>query len=294
MIPDLKKARAVKKVFPQRKARTLKNSATITGKGLYSGIEATLTLEPSNEGIVFERVDLPGAPQFSAHINNVLSTPRCTILGNAEVKVQTVEHLLAALKMYQIDHVLIKLNGPEVPILDGSALPLLSLLEEAGLEELEKEVPIFHLPSPLFWSQGEAHLIALPSKELRLSYTLHYPQSTLIGCQFYSFPVDLEGFKNEIAMARTFCLYEEIAILVENGLLKGGSLESALIVQGERVLNPDGLRMPNEMVRHKILDLIGDLSLLGCDLRAHIVAIRSGHAANCALTRQLWELFQCQ
>lgn len=289
MLPDLKKTQALKN-FAWRKARTLKNSTSFTGKGLYTGVEVTLTLEPSEEGIVFERTDLPGSPRFTADVDNVLSTPRCTILGVNEVKVQTVEHLLAALKAYQIDHVCIKINGPEVPILDGSALPLVRLIEESGVMELQKEVPILSLPSPVFWSQGEVHLIALPAEEWRLSYTLHYPQSAFIGCQFYSFPVSLEGFKNEIAIARTFCLYEEIVTLIENGSLKGGNLDSALIIQGHRVLNPEGLRMPNEMVRHKILDLIGDLSLLGCDLLAHIIAIRSGHAANCALTKQLKEL----
>lgn len=269
-----------------RKSRTIKRPVRIAGKGLFTGCAAILEMQPAEDGIVFE---LPGG-LLTADAHHVLSTPRCTILGSGKTQVQTVEHLLAALKAYQIDHVRIKLDGLEVPILDGSALPFVALIEEAGVQELDQERSIFRLSSPVFWSQGEAHLVALPAEEWKISYTLHYPQSSLIGSQFYSFIVEPQRFKEEIAPARTFCLYEEIAPLIENGWLKGGSLESALIIQGERVLNPGGLRLPQEMVRHKILDLIGDFSLMGVDLKAHILAIRSGHAANVAFAKKLLEI----
>ncbi len=293
MLSDLKNMNRSPSLFSYRKARTLKSSTSTVGKGLFSGAETTLTLEPADSGIVFERTDLPGSPQITAHVSNVLSTPRCTILGDSNIKVQTVEHLLSALKAYQIDHIRIKLNGPEVPIFDGSALPFVSLIEGAGVVELDKEAPVLSLSAPVFWSQGEVHLVAIPAEEWRLTYTLYYPQSPLIGCQFYSFSVSTESFKKDIAAARTFCIYEEIAPLIENGSLKGGSLDSALIIRDERILNPEGLRFSNEMVCHKIVDLMGDLSLLGYDLRAHIFAVRSGHAANVAFAKQLMEVVKC-
>ncbi len=237
-------------------------------------------------GIVFQRTDLPYRPFLPARSEYVQGTPRCTIIGNGQASVQTTEHLLAALRAYGIDNVLIEISGPEVPIFDGSSRHFVEMIENAGIREMEGEKTIYSLKNPVFWSQGDIHLIALPSEEYRISYTLHYPHSKMIGTQFYTFALDQEGFKREIASCRTFSLYEEIAPMIEKGLVKGGSLDNAVIIKGDEVVNPEGLRFPDEMARHKVLDLIGDLSLVPPFL-AHVVAVRSGHASNNAFAKQL-------
>jgi UDP-3-O-[3-hydroxymyristoyl] N-acetylglucosamine deacetylase len=187
-----------------------------------------------------------------------------------------------------IDNALISLTGPEVPIADGSALPFVDMIKEAGIEELSVKRKIAAISEPVFFSQDDIHLIALPAQEFRISYTLHYPFSPLIRSQFYSFSGDEENYEKEIAPSRTFCLYEEIMPLMEKGMIKGGGLDSALVIAEDRVLNPEGLRFSDEMVRHKILDLLGDLSLMQIPLHAHILAIRSGHATNVAFARLLY------
>jgi len=173
-----------------------------------------------------------------------------------------------------------------VPIFDGSSLRFVEMIEEAGYCEQGAEKQMMRLKTPIYWSQGEIHLIALPSEEYRISYTLHYPHSKTIGTQFYSFALDAEGFKKEIASSRTFSIYEEIAPMIEKGLVKGGSLDNAVIIKGDEVVNPGGLRYSDEMARHKVLDLIGDLSLVPPFL-AHVIAVRSGHGSNNAFAEKL-------
>jgi UDP-3-O-[3-hydroxymyristoyl] N-acetylglucosamine deacetylase len=281
----LKKSRVAP---PPKKQRTLLHSIAAVGVGLFSGEKVSIRLCPAGEntGIVFQRIDLPHRPILFARSEYVQGTPRCTIIGNGKDFVQTVEHLLAALCAYSIDNVLIEISGCEVPIFDGSSMHFVSMIEEAGICEQQCERKVFRLKAPIFWSQGEIHLIALPSDEYRISYTLHYPHSTTIGTQFYTFALEQEDFKNEIAPCRTFSIYEEIAPMIEKGLVKGGSLDNAVIIKDDAVVNPDGLRFPDEMVRHKVLDLYGDLSLVPPFL-AHVVAVRSGHASNNAFAKEL-------
>ncbi len=236
--------------------------------------------------MVFKRVDLPGSPILPARAEYVQGTPRCTIIGNGKVFVQTVEHLLAALRAYDVDNVLIEISNCEVPIFDGSSLHFVDMIEQAGICELEEEKEWIRLQKPLFWSQGNIHLIALPSDEYRISCTVHYPHSKVIGTQFYTFLIGSKRFKNEIAPSRTFSIYEEIAPMIEKGLVKGGSLENAVVIKEDKVVNPEGLRFPDEMARHKILDLIGDLSLVPPFL-AHVIAVRSGHASNNDFAKQI-------
>jgi len=264
-----------------KKQRTLQKSVSAAGVGLFNGEKVSIRLCPAgeNSGIVFQRVDLPHRPILPARSEFVQGTPRCTLIGNGKDFVQTVEHLLAALRAYSIDNVLIEISNYEVPIFDGSSLHFVTMIEEAGVCELEAEKTIFRIKTPIFLSKGDIHLIALPSEEYRISYTLHYPHSMTIGTQFYTFVLDQEDFKNEIASCRTFSIYEEIVPMIEKGLIKGGSLDNAVIIKEDAVVNPDGLRYPDEMVRHKILDLIGDLSLVPPFL-AHVVAVRSGHTFN--------------
>jgi UDP-3-O-[3-hydroxymyristoyl] N-acetylglucosamine deacetylase len=280
----------VVKVSPLvKKQRTLLRSVSADGIALFSGEKVSIRLCPAsgNVGIVFQRVDLPHRPKLPALLENVQGTPRCTIIGCGSDSVQTVEHLLAALRAYEIDNILIEVSGCEVPIFDGSSGRFVEMIEEAGVCELEEEKEVIRLKTPVFWSHGDIHLIALPSDEYRISYTLHYPHSKAIGTQFCTFALTQEGFKNEIASCRTFSIYEEIAPMIEKGLVKGGSLHNAVIIKEDRVVNPEGLRFSNEMARHKALDVLGDLALMPILFSAHVIAIRSGHTSNNAFAAQL-------
>ncbi len=272
---------------------TVGRSVSRRGLGLFTGIESELTLSPLSEGagIVFERIDLPGAPRISMSLSHVQGTPRCTIIGQGECSFQTVEHLMAALYAYEIGDLLVSLSGPEIPIFDGSSVPFIEMLEEAGLVK-QGEKRVFALKSPVYFSKGDTHIVAIPSEETRITYTLHYPHSKCIGTQFFSAPLTKDFFCSEIAPCRTFSVYEEVFPLIEKGLLRGGSLENALVIKDEKVMNPEGLRLPFEMVRHKILDMMGDLYLMGISFSAHILAVRSGHYANNAFANELLNHFK--
>lgn len=254
-----------------------------------------MTLHPSeaDSGIVFVRSDLPGNPRLPADLQHVVSTPRCTILGSTAFTIHTVEHILSALKGMGIDNALIELSGPEVPIMDGSSEAFVELIQEGGIRDLETHRKVHFLERPISWSKGDVHLIALPSDEFKVSYTLHFPQSRLLRSQYFSIPITPETFAKEIAPCRTFCLYEEIVPFIENGLIKGGGLGNVVVIKNDVVVNPDGVRFSDEMVRHKVLDLIGDLSLTEPFI-AHIVAIRSGHASNVAFATQLYNHFKTE
>lgn len=269
--------------------KTLAFPLNFEGKGLFSGkrIEMTLLPAKAGHGIVFQRIDLPGQPLLPARLEYVKATPRCTILGRGNTEIQTVEHFLSAMAALGIDNLLVQVSGPEMPIGDGSALPFVELVRQAEKREFPARKKFAVIQSPVYFEKNDVTLIALPSDEFRISYTLHYPHSAFIGSQFYSFSLDEEKFAQEIAPSRTFCLYEEIAPLLEKGVIRGGGLESAVVIKDDRVANPEGLRFRDEMVRHKILDLIGDLYLLGKPLLAHIISIRSGHATNVEFARVL-------
>ncbi len=273
-----------------KKQRTLSRVVEAKGIGVFTGETVTIRLMPSaaHQGIVFRRMDLPGSPQLPAHLDYVQGTPRCTMIGDRGVYVYTVEHLLAALKAYDINQAVIEISGSEVPIFDGSSVRFVQMIQEAGVVELEATSPVYSISTPVFWSEGNIQLMALPAEEYRISYTLHYPQSPLIGTQFYSVTVDAKSFDQDIAPCRTFSVYEEIAPLIERGLIRGGSLESAVVIRNNQVANPEGLRFADEMVRHKILDLIGDLSLIPDHFKGHVIAIRSGHHSNNAFARVLY------
>ena len=268
----------------------MQKSASISGIGVFTGQESTLTFIPSiaGHGIVFQRVDLPHAPKIVASLHSVHSTPRCTIIANGEDSVQTVEHLLAALRAYEIDNVLIQISGPEVPMLDGSSKDFSQVIEEAGVLELAEEKKTCALQTPVFWSNDQIQIIAIPANEYRLSYTLHYPHCSAIGTQFYTIALNQESFVQEIASCRTFSIYEELVPMIEKGFIKRGGLENAILIRENTVINPEGLRYQDEMVRHKILDLIGDLALIPVPFLAHVIAIRSGHTSNNAFAKLLY------
>ncbi len=271
-----------------RKERTLKQAVEYSGIGVHTGRGATVCFCPKESGgIVFRRTDLPEKPEISACLANVCDTNRSTTIGKGNIRIHTVEHLLAALKGFRIDHLLIEISSIEPPIGDGSAAPFVKMIEEAGIQELESTSPIFSLNQPVYWSDEECHLVALPSDCHKISYTLSYPDSGPLEAQFSSLEITEESFKNELAKARTFSRYEEVSALIDRGLIKGGSLENSIVVKDGVVLSQGGLRFPNEMARHKALDLIGDVSLVGVDFTAHIIAIRSGHTANIAFANVL-------
>ena len=272
---------------------TIAKSVTAEDIGLFTGVKVKMTLLPApvNSGILIQRMDLPSYPFIPVSAYNVKHASRCTLLAHGTATVQTVEHLLSALHAFQIDNVIVQLYGPEIPIFDGSSNEFVALLEEAGQSVLEEEAQYIELTTPMSFSNGDALIIALPSDTFQISYTLCYPNSPLIGTQFYSCVVSKEFYKTEIAPARTFSNYEEVVPLIEKGYIKGGNLNNAVVIQGDKVLNPGGVRFSNEMVRHKVLDLIGDLSLVGKRIKAHFVAIKTGHAENAQLARMILDKF---
>lgn len=276
-----------------RPQRTLKNDISFSGVGIHTGKEVTIRFcpAPADSGICFQRIDLPGKPMIPAAIEYVQDTARSTRIGVGSASVQTIEHVLAALCAYQIDNLCIQVDEGEPPAGDGSSSPFVDLIEKAGIEELEAVKTIHFLKEPLFFSHGETHLVALPSDEYRISYTLSYPNTPVIRSQYFSLALNQQTFKNQIACCRTFALYEEITVLMERGLIRGGSLENAIVIKDDVVFSKEGLRFPDEMVRHKILDLIGDLSLVGFPFVGHVIAIRSGHRANIELGKEFVKHF---
>jgi len=271
------------------KQKTLQHEVFLSGLGLFTGEKCSIKICPAepNTGIVFQRVDLPGKPEIPATLTYVKETPRCTRLAREKASIHTVEHLLSALSALEVDNARIEVEGPEIPIGDGSSLVFVELIEKAGFKAQEQERRCLKITQPLFWTEGEISLVALPSEHFRISYTIHYPHSPLIRSQYYSFSLQSDAYKSEIASCRTFSLYEEILPLIEKGMIKAGGLENALVIKGDQVLNPGGARFPDEMVRHKVLDLIGDLALIGMPLQGHIIAICSGHSSHVAFAKIL-------
>lgn len=290
MQPQHSRIVSPEKNISSRKQKTLAKKVSFSGIGLHTGQEVSLTLCPAlqGEGIFFKRVDLPGHPIVPATFEYVFDTSRSTNIGIQDVRIYTVEHVLAALRAYEIDNVCIELTGIEPPAGNGSSDVFVALIEQAGVKELDAHCPFVRLKSPVYWSEGDIHIVALPAEEYRISYTLHYPNSKTLGTQYYSTPVTKEHFTNEIAPCRTFALYSELSYLMDQGLIKGGSLDNAVVIKDEAVISKGGLFFTNEMVRHKILDMIGDLSLVRMHFLAHIIAIRAGHASNFAFAKQLF------
>ncbi len=276
-----------------RPQRTLKKQVSFSGVGIHTGKDVTLRFCPSlvDSGIVFQRIDLPGKPTIPAAIEYVQDTARSTKIGIGACSVQTVEHVLAALSAYQIDNLCVQVTEGEPPIADGSSQAFIDLIEEAGIEEQQGVKNVVSLKEPVHFSQGQIHLVALPSHEFRISYTLHYPNTPVIRSQYLSMAINAQNFKTQIGSCRTFALYEEITYLMEHGLIRGGSLENAVVIKDDVIFSKEGLRFSDEMVRHKILDLVGDLSLVGIPFLAHVIAIRSGHAANIAFGKELIRTF---
>lgn len=261
------------------KRRTLKNEITHDGIGLHKGEIINLKLIPAKfGGIIFKRVDLEaGKNEILLNPNNTFDLTRGTNLKNEYgVAVYTIEHFMSALYVKGITDLIVELNGNELPICDGSTIKFIELIEEAGVLELEEEVNEVVVREPIYLSKGDKHVIALPYDGYKLTYTIKFDH-TFLKSQLAEFEITEENYKKEIAPARTFCFDYEIEYLKKNNLALGGSLENAIVIKKDGVLNPEGLRFEDEFVRHKMLDIIGDLKILNRPIKAHIIAVKAGH-----------------
>ena len=270
-----------------KKQRTIKKEASFSGMGLHTGKKTTITFKPAppNTGVVFIRTDLPEQPQIKADVANVADVSRGTTIGFGEVRVLTIEHVLAAMAGLEIDNVYAEIDAGEAPVGDGSSLPFVEALSEAGIEEQDQTRKVIKITHPITYEHDGISLLALPSDSLKLSYTIEYGHLAL-DTQYRSFTINSKTFIDDIAPARTYCFLKDVEQLKAAGLIKGGSLENAIVIGDDGVLNEE-LRFSDEFARHKVLDLLGDLVLLGAPLEAHIVAIKGGHASHIEFIKQL-------
>ncbi|KPJ54483.1 hypothetical protein AMJ39_00195 [candidate division TA06 bacterium DG_24] len=272
----------------RERQRTIASLASVAGRGLHTGKQGKVTFKPAppDSGIVFAVTDGSPPRLIRAEIDRVVETARGTTLEEDGVRIHTVEHLLAAVWGLEIDNVLIEIEGNEPPVGDGSALPFTSCLEPCGTVEQDAARHYFSPRRPIFHSSEESEIVVLPHREFRASVYLDYDHPAL-SPQFLTLAVDRNVFFRELAPARTFCLFSWVESLRSRGLIRGGSLENAVVVTDQGILNKEPLRFENEFVRHKIVDLIGDLALLGRPLRAHIIAFKSGHRAHVDLVKEM-------
>lgn len=268
---------------------TLTNSVTLSGVALHTGRETTITLRPAGPGtgILWRRVDLPGAPCIEAVPMRIVDTDRCTVIGDDGVVVRTIEHVMAALRGLSVDNCIVEIDGEEPPAGDGSAAQFVAMIEEAGIETLPMLRQPLKLTQPVHVEDGTSRLIALPHDRLSISCVFANDRNhPALSDQFVEYDIVPETFVKEIAPARTIGFLHEIEALRQRGLALGGNFEIAVVIGEDRVLNTQ--RFPNEPVRHKVLDLVGDLALLG-HLYARIIAIRPSHRINARLTNCIAE-----
>ncbi|MEJ6505869.1 MAG: bifunctional UDP-3-O-[3-hydroxymyristoyl] N-acetylglucosamine deacetylase/3-hydroxyacyl-ACP dehydratase [Crocinitomicaceae bacterium] len=305
------------------KQRTLKGIVKLRGIGLHTGVEANLEIHPApaNHGYKFQRIDLEGKPIIKADVEMVVSTERGTTLEQNNARVHTTEHVLAAIYGCQVDNALITVDGPEIPIMDGSALKFVEAIEEAGYEEQNAERLYFELTENIPWEDEEngIEFLAIPDVNYRLTVMVDY-QSPALGTQHASM-YNIGDFKKEIAKCRTFVFLKELEVLAKNDLIKGGDLDNAIVLverkeisqdeltklakllgkenlkvtfDGIGVLNSTKLQYENEPARHKLLDIVGDLALIGRPIKAHILAARPGHSGNVRFAKVLKEQIKKQ
>ncbi|NQV38353.1 MAG: bifunctional UDP-3-O-[3-hydroxymyristoyl] N-acetylglucosamine deacetylase/3-hydroxyacyl-ACP dehydratase [Candidatus Marinimicrobia bacterium] len=296
-----------------RNQRTIQTSVSCTGKGLHTGVESTITFKPApeNYGIRFVRTDVEGCPDIKADIQHVVDISRGTTIEKDGIRVHTVEHVLAAITGLRLDNVLIELTSKEPPVMDGSALDFVNALQEAGIEEQSVPREVLEITQAVAYSDPKrgVDIHVLPSDQFRVTFMVDYKYPSL-GTQYTSVYNLEDTFATEIAPARTFCFLSEIEELKEKGLIRGGGLDNAVVIVDKKIdnneinklkslfdieenvilgangiLNGKELRFTNEPVRHKALDLIGDLALLGIPIKGHVIAARSGHAANVELVK---------
>lgn len=300
--------------------RTIRKRASLSGTGLHTGNQTTITFRPAsiNHGIVFVRTDLPNSPEIPADIDHVIDITRGTTLQKGDAKVCTVEHVLAALAGLELDNLRVELDSSEPPVGDGSASPSVEAILKAGIKEQDSPKNYLEIETPLFYSEKDKgiDLVVVPSDDLRITFMVDY-RNPALGTQYTSLVSLEKEFVEEFAPARTFCFFHELEELYKEGLAKGGSIHNALVICDENnceskigklkelygveekifvgktgILNDVPLRFPNEPCRHKAIDLLGDLYLLGVPLKGHVLAARSGHAANVALVKKLRDQYE--
>lgn len=299
--------------FNPDKQHTLKSAVSISGTGLHTGVYVDMILNPANAGfgIQFQRIDLAGQPVIKADCDLVTDTSRGTTLEDKGARVSTVEHVLAALSGMGIDNCLIEINGPEIPIMDGSSSPFVEIIEEAGILEQEATKLWYTLDSNITYYDEEkrVEMIAMPAIEYQITTLIDF-NSPVLGTQHASLK-HLKNFKTEIAPCRTFSFLHELEMLLDNNLIKGGDINNAIVIVDKPISEPEmerlakafgrekievksggylnnlELRFLNEPARHKLLDIVGDLTLIGTPIKAHIIANRPGHAANVAFARKI-------
>lgn len=299
--------------FNPDKQHTLNNSISISGTGLHTGIMVDMILKPANPGfgIQFQRIDLPNQPIIRADCDLVTDTSRGTTLQVGDAKVSTVEHILAALVGMGIDNVLIELNGPEIPIMDGSSAPFIELISDTGVVEQEATKAWYSLDENIYHydEAKRVEMVALPSIDYQITTLIDF-NSPVLGTQHAGLKT-IKDFKTEIAPCRTFCFLHELEMLLDNDLIKGGDINNAIVVvdkpvtdaemsrlakvfkrdkievKSEGYLNNLELRFPNEPARHKLLDVVGDLALIGYPIKARIIANRPGHSTNVEFAKKI-------
>ncbi len=267
--------------------RTIAAPAEVSGVGLHTGARTRVSVLPgtSGAGVRFRRTDLDSRPEIPARVNEVEATERRTAIGHGDTTIHTVEHLLAAVLVLELDDLMIELDGPEPPILDGSFAPYLSLLEGAGIQAQEGDPVSYRISTPFTVTEGDSSYVVSPSAGLKLTTTIEWDHP-LIGRQSGSWDITLEGFRRDLAAARTFGFTHEVEALRSRGLLKGASTESAVVLNDVEVLGSP-LRWPDEFVRHKAGDILGDLALVGGRVQGHVIANRPSHQGNVAVARAI-------
>ena len=270
--------------------RTLASPVSCSGVGVHSGKAVNLKINPApvNHGIKFVRTDLLDSPGISAHFNMVVDTSLATVIGYEGFIVSTIEHLMAAFSGLSIDNALVEIDAYEMPIMDGSAGPFTDLILTAGIESQDMPRSYFRVREPIELDEQGKFVGIYPADNYRITGTIEFDHP-LIGQQSCSFDISEDLFADQISKARTFGFLEEYELLKRFGLARGGSLDNVIVIAEDRVMNPEGLRFPDEFVRHKILDCIGDFSLIGMPIIGHVVVKKSGHAFNHAFLEKFFD-----
>lgn len=274
--------------------RTVKNDIACKSVGLHSGRKVQMVIRPAgvDEGIVFVRTDLPARNKIKADVHNVVDTTLATTIGSNGVTVSTVEHLMSAFNGMGVDNALVEIDASELPIMDGSAQPFVELLKNVGTRSQGKVKKLLVVKNKVAVSDGVGTAMFVPSAEFEITYDIEFNHKD-IGSQSYHFKFSDVSYEEEIGAARTFGFLRDVEYLQARGLALGGSLKNAIVLDENRIINKEGLRFPDEFVRHKILDSIGDLALLGIPIIGHFVASKSGHHLNNLLLKELLLRKEC-
>ena len=277
-----------------RPQHTLSRTISCKGIGLHTGHPVTLTLRPAapDTGLVFVRHGAGKSVSVKASVCNLIPTELCTAISVNGTSIKTIEHILSALVGLEVDNAYVEVDAPEVPVMDGSAAPFVQLIKAAGIVPQSRQQPFLKIIKPIEVSDRGRCVRIEPASSSRITYTIEY-NHPLIQTQTYAFDWSVSAFEQEIAKARTFGFLQEVEMLWAKGLAKGGTLDNTVVLTEQGVMNESGLRFPDEFVRHKVLDLIGDVALLGLPVIGHLVANRSGHALHTKLVETILRQPEC-